>query len=316
MNQRGVSVLETLLALGILAIVALGVSESTRNMNSDLKKVEVLNDMNILHRRISHALTTRGICTRTFQALPLATNPPVPAILDVSGNAFFATGSTYEKTISIDSMQVTNYLVAPVVPTEDSFELAVTYSVNNESAYKLNHTATKNIKVNIKTVAGVFDSCFTGGDVGTDDEYIRHLGSDTRTGDTNIEGFLEVKVNTSNGSGGYVIAEEFYQTSDVNLKKEITALAAPFRLLRNIQGYSYRRIATGRQEYGFIAQELEAFSPLVKTNPSGYKAVKYSNIIPLLVEGSKTLKNRQTRLHRDLAKERRRLSSIERALQE
>ena len=90
-----------------------------------------------------------------------------------------------------------------------------------------------------------------------------------------------------------------FSTSDIRLKENITPIQNPLIKISEISGNTFdwkildeegkKNIHghTGR-DIGVIAQEIEQILPeAVTTRDSGYKAVKYEKIIPLLIEAIK-----------------------------
>ena len=94
--------------------------------------------------------------------------------------------------------------------------------------------------------------------------------------------------NTLEVSGG-VTATEFLYSSDARLKENITPLANSLEKIKNLEGVSFDWRSNGKSEIGLIAQDVEKVVPeLVVTNPStDMKAVKYGNVVALLVEAVK-----------------------------
>lgn len=87
-----------------------------------------------------------------------------------------------------------------------------------------------------------------------------------------------------------------YYTSDINLKTNIKIINDPKEKINQISGITFdwneNADRTGT-EYGVIAQEIEKVLPhCVVTRDNGYKAVKYDNIIPLLIEAIKDIYKR------------------------
>lgn len=88
--------------------------------------------------------------------------------------------------------------------------------------------------------------------------------------------------------------------SDKRLKKNIKKIKNPLDKLKHINGYSY--LKDNKKEIGVIAQEIEKIFPeLVIQNKKGYKAVKYLNLIPLLIE---CIKEQQKQINTILKKRR------------
>lgn len=87
------------------------------------------------------------------------------------------------------------------------------------------------------------------------------------------------------------------QTSDIRYKKNITPIENSLNKIRSLNGvyfnwradeFEHKGFDPDKRQLGFIAQEVEKVIPeLVENDESGYKAVNYSNITALLVEGIK-----------------------------
>jgi hypothetical protein len=94
---------------------------------------------------------------------------------------------------------------------------------------------------------------------------------------------------------GEVSATSFNATSDVRLKKEIKPLENSLEKICSLQGVEFEFIndLIQRKNIGFIAQDIEKIIPqVVTTSEKGeqYKSVAYGNIVALLVEAIKELR--------------------------
>lgn len=89
-----------------------------------------------------------------------------------------------------------------------------------------------------------------------------------------------------NGSAnGSVTAASFLYASDFNLKENIVPLNDSLDKIKQLQGVSFDWKSGQGSEIGLIAQDVEKVVPeLVVTNAEGIKAVKYGNIVALLIE--------------------------------
>jgi hypothetical protein len=92
-------------------------------------------------------------------------------------------------------------------------------------------------------------------------------------------------------ASGDVIA---FSSSDRELKDNITYIHRPIDKINQIGGYKFtwnnKQDTYLGKDVGVIAQEIEAVLPeVVTTRATGYKAVKYEKIVPLLIEGIKEL---------------------------
>ena len=87
-----------------------------------------------------------------------------------------------------------------------------------------------------------------------------------------------------------------FSTSDVRLKDNIKSIDKALDKVNSIQGIEFDWIekqevhGNSGHDIGVIAQEIEKILPdVVTTRDSGYKAVKYEKIVPLLIEAIKDL---------------------------
>ena len=95
-------------------------------------------------------------------------------------------------------------------------------------------------------------------------------------------------------ASGDVIA---FGSSDRRLKDNITPISEPLYKLSKVGGYTFdwndKQDAYKGHDVGVIAQEIEEILPeLVTTRGTGYKAVKYEKIVPLLIESIKELQEK------------------------
>ena len=85
-----------------------------------------------------------------------------------------------------------------------------------------------------------------------------------------------------------VAAANFNTTSDKNLKTNVETIKAPVETVQQLRGVTFDWIGNGVSDLGVIAQEVEEVLPeLVKTSDDGFKSVKYSNMVGLLIEAVK-----------------------------
>jgi hypothetical protein len=82
-----------------------------------------------------------------------------------------------------------------------------------------------------------------------------------------------------------------YATSDERLKTKIETIKHALEIVLKLRGVHYQSLQTNKMEIGVIAQEiLEILPEVVQENASGYLSVAYGNIIGLLIEAIKELK--------------------------
>jgi hypothetical protein len=89
-------------------------------------------------------------------------------------------------------------------------------------------------------------------------------------------------------ASGDITAKAFVYESDVNLKDNIATLENSLDKVISLEGVSFTWKDNGKTEIGLIAQDVEKVLPeLVVTADDGLKAVKYGNIVALLIEAVK-----------------------------
>jgi hypothetical protein len=119
-----------------------------------------------------------------------------------------------------------------------------------------------------------------------------------------VDGALGVDLSPSTTDGRIDAANDVvaFSTSDKRLKENIKPLDSALDKVLQINGVSFdwkelteeeKKTIHGNEghDVGVIAQEVEKVLPeVVTTRDSGYKAVKYEKLVPLLIESIKELK--------------------------
>ncbi len=106
--------------------------------------------------------------------------------------------------------------------------------------------------------------------------------------------FVQRFIFTQDGdfrAGADIVA---YASSDKRLKDNLTRIAKPLEKVSALSGYSFdwnsNQTTYSGRDYGIVAQEVEEVLPeIVTTRDTGYKAVKYEKLIPVLIEAIKEL---------------------------
>ena len=132
-------------------------------------------------------------------------------------------------------------------------------------------------------------------------QFLRSDVDDTASGNYIFSGILQVAEIRSTGD---VITN--YSASDIALKENLQIINNSLDKVSQINGYTFNYIDRPEERItGVIAQEIEKVLPEVvfdhERNNGTYKAVRYDNIIPLLIEAIKELKGKvddlETRLN-------------------
>ena len=98
-------------------------------------------------------------------------------------------------------------------------------------------------------------------------------------------------------STGQLSATDFNTLSDIAYKEDIQPIQNALNKILDMRGVSYKMKDTKRKSLGVIAQEIENILPeTVSKNNNGSKTVSYNNIIAVLIEAIKELKEEIDRL--------------------
>ena len=97
-------------------------------------------------------------------------------------------------------------------------------------------------------------------------------------------------------------AQNFFATSDVNLKHEIRQIEGAVEQCQKLRGveFKWKHGDDTRDQMGVIAQEVEAVYPSLVAEVSGYKRVDYSKLVGLLIEAVKELKQESAELRAEI----------------
>jgi alpha-D-ribose 1-methylphosphonate 5-triphosphate synthase subunit PhnG len=116
---------------------------------------------------------------------------------------------------------------------------------------------------------------------------------------------------------GNVLADAYLYTSDQRLKTQIENIEGLQTILQ-LRGVHFYWKKNGKPDYGLIAQEVEAVAPdLVVTDPvTGFKSVKYGNIVAPLIEATKDLYNKCTATEEQIAELRAKIESLQQQARE
>ncbi len=123
---------------------------------------------------------------------------------------------------------------------------------------------------------------------------------EVNTGDLKVtDGSIAVGNISNSATNGRIDASNdvvAFSTSDIRLKDNIKTIDKALDKVNSIQGIEFDWIekeevhGNSGHDVGVIAQEIEKILPdVVTTRDSGYKAVKYEKIVPLLIEAIKDL---------------------------
>ena len=240
---------------------------------------------------------------------------------DLGGTSYLAgTGIDLNTTtFNLDLTEVmANSSTANAVLTSDgdgtlTAESSLTYNASNNGILQINPSVTGGGRLRIgqgstsTPAIGYISQTSTGLYFGTGYVGISIAGTSRfylNASGVRIDDSIGVNVAASTTDGRIDASNDIvaYSTSDERLKENVKPLENALDKVSKIGGYEFdwkelteeeKKTIHGNEghDVGVIAQEIEKVLPEVVTErDSGYKAVKYEKIVPLLIESIKDLK--------------------------
>jgi hypothetical protein len=103
-------------------------------------------------------------------------------------------------------------------------------------------------------------------------------------------GFLGYSVYGVYSSGNIYTTESVIEASDARLKEDVITISNALDTISNLRGVWYTLKENKARKMGMIAQEVQQVVPEVVDNSSEYLGLQYTNLVGLLVEAIKELK--------------------------
>jgi len=231
------------------------------------------------------SLTSAG----TLTVPNLAVTEDVVVTQDVTANNFIGDGS-----------QLTGVISA--VAIDDISDVTIT-NVQNGQVLKYNSSSGQWVNDTD------FDSGLNASTLDNLDstDFLRSNANDTYTGTLTVTGNInqtgELTVTGNIQATGDIITA--YVASDLRLKDNLKVIQNPLDKISQINGYMFNyKDKPSETIPGVVAQEVEEILPTVvfnhERNGETYKAVRYEQLIPLLLESIKELKEKVNDLENQL----------------
>jgi len=226
-------------------------------------------------------------------------------IVEVVGSAFNVTGSFTVTTGSAVELQVLSTgvrignIITDIHNVTGSLRINGDVGIGTSSPAERLHIVASGSGTDVPLyIAGTGTKGGTG--------YLDFLKVENTGGVSNPKKFF--RINNSNGAwevvndaynsvimalddtGNIQIAGTLTQNSDRSLKTNIQTIPNALEKTLQLRGVEYDRISTGKHEIGLIAQEVEQVFPELVSETNGIKSVAYSNIVSILIESIKELK--------------------------
>lgn len=305
-SQKGFTLLEVMVAMGIMGVAAVGGMRLMNNQMKSTKTVETRFEYGSIVNDIREILGDKNNCMLTFgPTRNVDTSNVEGAVTSIQQYINFGLGN---QTQTIKYVSNTNPALAttygngnvkilgykllnsdndPSVGvlsgnSEGSVMMHIRFAVAAGAGANTTGTAetTKKIKINV-TVDGsrnIVSCSSTGAMADLEEKYVNV------TGDT-MTGALEMGDGATSANIIMMGNSEIDFQSDKRLKHEITDIKT-LSNLRKIRPVHYKWKKTGTSAYGVIAQELALIYPdLVHKRSDDFLAVNYIQLTPIMLRG-------------------------------
>ena len=291
-KNEGFSITAVLVSTALIGMLSIGVLQLVGTSLDSQKSVEQIQARMFIESEAQLYLSDSTACKNTFRGLLVqGAGTTVASIKDSGNNPKFeaATNKNYQG-IRINSIHIGSY-VASSRPGFGISQVSIQVSRNGSKVGGALQAITFPILTEVNAANRVID-CYALGEfrslwkLGTAGNIYYDAG-DVAIGRTSPDATLDV--NGDSITRGTQFANEFIYTSDARLKQDVTPLKGALETIRKLNGVHFTWKSTGQEDIGLIAQEVEPIVPeLIGQIPgSDYKAVKYGNIVALLIEATK-----------------------------
>jgi prepilin-type N-terminal cleavage/methylation domain-containing protein len=296
-RQRGFSMLEILITLGILAVVIAGVATFVVNTGKQATSVAQKSDFNSLVNELQGIFNNTGTCLAALNSVTvpatLGSTPPVPVPVSVTvGSSTYAAGTKYAKLtitkLSFTGIQPASQAGQFVVP----LVLEASRKTGEETAtggdmlrpHVFNLILALDSSRKIVGCSGQYSNYWVGASNAANN--ITYMGGNVGIGTDSPSALFDVN--------GTAQAKAFMYNSDGRLKENVRKIPNALQRVLALRGviYDWKNTSStdlSPDQLGFIAQDVEKIFPeAVSTNPAtGLKSVGYGNLIAPLIEALK-----------------------------
>lgn len=315
LNQSGVSLVELLVVVGIMAVIGAGLAIMMMNANKEARSVNAKTDFSTLVSDLQAVFNNSGNCLAAFGgsgATTLGPAFPQPVTLPIGGNPI--TVGNYGTTLKITKFEfisqtatgAVRQFVAPIYLEADRSIGTQTAVGGNILTHTFNVIVTLDAANKIIGCSGQYDNFWVPAFASPNDIVFSggKVGIGTITPSTTLE------VN------GTTLAKAYMYKSDRRLKENIREIPSSLERTLKLHGVMFdwknkENIDKSTNQLGFIAQEVEEIFPeLVMTSSvNGLKAVSYGNLVAPLIEAFKEQQEIILKQQKEIAEIKKQLSS-------
>ncbi len=316
-NKAGFSLVEIMVAVGVMSGVTLAIGQLLSTMNKNFRRAELRESVNQDHLEFETLLMGRDACTNTFGPLGSlagatpAAPIPVPTLRNgalAPGVVMFDPGNPaanyFPRPPALDTQAKYRLINIEVIgfTAPNQFRVNFRYQFTNPEISPRDYFRVGNYQATF--AAGVVTSCNNEKANEYDAIYLNRTTNEVKEGNLDIVGRLHVEPTVADPlTTGYIYARNFFVTSDERKKQDIKRIEFPMQKILKIRGVEFDWILGGQHDWGVIAQDIEKVSPeLVHSIGEGQnKTVNYNGLVALSIEGLKELQSENDRLKREVS---------------
>jgi len=254
-------------------------------------------------------LEVDGFINNPYYANNIAFTSPQGDIAASANTIQLAINDLESRKATILSPSFTGYPLAPTAAnTVSNTQIATTEYVNNKanSGVTFSHSVTGSAGSVANTgITGLITNAQLAGPIGatltndTSSSGTRYVTFTTQTSGTQTIANVSSSQLTFVPSTGTLSATVMTSTSDENLKENIIEISDALNTVMKLKGVEYNWKNNGEKGMGLIAQDVEKILPYLVSESENGKSVMYQNMIGLLVQAIKELKQEIDRLKGD-----------------
>ena len=287
-NNRGFTLVEVLLAIGLVAGLALVISGLTKQTVKSSTKLGFDTDLIQTTNEMNGILSDPVKCLNTFKT----TDTPT------SINGKFLLGTTYGnskftiKSYKLTALSPTDGLLTIIYPNKEILGAAdITKTINLFIAGvpgAITLCRALSTSSEIWSHGPVNDIYYSGGNVGIGTSIPTALTALDINGDVNIS--------------GKITAQVFSYPSDKRLKKNIETITKPLEKVLALRGVTFDWRSNDKHDVGMIAQEVQKEIPEIVRHGANqeFLSVDYAKVVPFLIEAVKKQQDQIKKLKNEI----------------
>lgn len=315
-SSSGLSIVEVIIGVALLGMMISALNYFSIMTYTNIKIMKIESFVKVFNANIDQLFNSANACLQTMTPTnPIADGDTLATFRNSLGNTVltFPRVGLDEGNVTLTSATVDNFINNSGVVR---FNILLTYAYRNFS----DQTMVKMIPI-VGTVDSGLNilSCRSARSFSPETLFVRLNGNDSKDGDLTIVGnltFDQLPPVTTNtlivsplAATSGAPAGAIFVPSDITLKKNIQPIDADLMDFSQVHSYKFKYKNSSQYSIGFLAQEVQEFSPSSVREISGeYLSVNYNSLLPYVWEYHKRVYRKNQELIKKLEELENRLS--------